>query len=121
MTRTIDSSLSQSFPLFHNDTPLASLCAHRLSFCSRLLQVPDHVCCFFCDHDSGCVGVASWQCRHDGSINHAQTLDSIDAQFRVCHCGGIGPHLARACRVIECFDHFAGIRAPLCIALNVIP
>ena len=52
------------------------------------------------DHDRGCVGIARWHGRHDGSVSNAEIFNTVNAKLVVDHCHGIVTHLARTHGVV---------------------
>jgi hypothetical protein len=61
----------------------------------------DHVDCFFSDHDSGRVGVATDEGRHNRRVDDAQGLQTAYAKLRIHYSVAIHTHTAGPDRVID--------------------
>ena len=57
-----------------------------LGFCRFQSFSKYHVCCFFCDHHDGCIGVARRHFRHNRGIRNSQALKAAHAKLAVYDC-----------------------------------
>jgi len=77
----------------------------------------DHFGRFLTNHERHCIGVAGRYHRHDRSVDHPETFDAANSEFRVHNSVRVSvrPHLAGAWLVVQVGGHESGGTHPISI------